>query len=264
MPLPNDPDLYGAQMAMKEFCLGGPDPTPLLAQIEGSPDLPALDRLNVHRNNTRLSLIEALAHSYPVVARLVGEDFFAQLAREFLCTYPPTQAPLLAWGREMASFIDTYPPTQSLPYLRDVAALETAWSNAYHATEAPKLDPAFLGSVDPERIGDVHLGLHPSARFISSRYPVEAIWRANQPDSPSDGSVELVEDDYSLLVFRPEAEVILQPIGKGAFAFLMALALDQPLGVAWDAALAVQDDFQLVPELAFLLSIGIFSKGGLP
>ncbi len=73
-----------------------------------------------------------------------------------------------------------------------------------------------------------------------------------------------MEDDYSLLVFRPEAEVILQPIGKGAFAFLMALALDQPLGVAWDAALAVQDDFQLVPELAFLLSIGIFSKGGLP
>lgn len=264
MPLPNNPDLSDAQRAMQDFCLGGPDPLALLARIEGTDDLPALDRLHVHRNNTRLSLIEALAHSYPVVARLVGEECFAQLARDFLRAYPPTQAPLLAWGREMASFITAYPPTQSLPYLADVAALETAWNNAYHAAEAPRLDPAFLGTITPERIGDVHLDLHPSARFISSRYPVEAIWRANQPDSPTGGVVELVEDDYSLLVFRPEAEVILHPIGPGAFAFLMALGLDQPLGVAWEAALAVQDDFQLAPELTFLLSIGIFAKGDLP
>lgn len=258
------PWLHDAQIAMKNYVLGGPDPAPLLAHVTQTGTLTALDRLGIHRNNTRLGLTEALAQSYPVVARLVGEDFFARLARDFLAVHPPRQAPLLAWGREMAAFIAAYEPAKGLPYLSDVAALETAWSHAYHAADAPPLDPGQLAAIDPDRIGEACLSLHPSARFIASRYPVEAIWRANQPGSPAAGAVELEEADHCLLVFRPYADVILQPLAKGSFAFLMALGLDQPLAVAWDAALAVKDDFQLAPELAFLLSIGIFTGSTVP
>ncbi len=256
--------LRDAQAEMTRYVLGGPEPTALLSRLAATAPLSALDRLGVHRNNTRLGLAEALALSYPVVARLVGEDFFAQLARDFLMAHPPLQAPLLAWGREMSAFIADYEPARSLPYLADVAALETAWNHAYHAAEAAPMAPDRLAAIPPERIGEVHLSLHPSNRFVTSRYPVEAIWRANQPDSAADGAVELVDADHCLLVFRPQAEVIIQPLSKGCFAFLMALGLDQPLGVAWEAAIAVRDDFQLAPELGFLLSIGIFTGSALP
>ena len=38
-------------------------------------------RLAVHRNNVVVSLVDALADTFPVTQQLVGEDFFRTMAR---------------------------------------------------------------------------------------------------------------------------------------------------------------------------------------
>ena len=43
-----------------------------------------LARFNVYRNNTAVSLSEAIADSYPVVHELVGDEFFAAMARAYV------------------------------------------------------------------------------------------------------------------------------------------------------------------------------------
>ncbi|MEO8121927.1 MAG: DNA-binding domain-containing protein, partial [Rhodoferax sp.] len=40
-------------------------------------------RFAVYRNNVMVSLIDALADTYPVVQELVGEEFFRAMARVF-------------------------------------------------------------------------------------------------------------------------------------------------------------------------------------
>ncbi len=83
-------------------------------------------RFAVYRNNVMMSLIDALADTYPVVQRLVGEDFFRAMARVFAQAKPPRSAVMAYYGRDFAAFIDAFPPAASVPYLADVARLEMA------------------------------------------------------------------------------------------------------------------------------------------
>src|SRR5437868_9855910 len=55
--------------------------------IEGAAEIAAA-RLAVYRNNLREGFLKALAIDYPVVERLVGEDFFRQTARDFQLQHP--------------------------------------------------------------------------------------------------------------------------------------------------------------------------------
>src|SRR5262245_40379998 len=49
----------------------------------------AAGRLAIYRNHVRISLTGALAATYPVVQRLVGEAFFAGAARTYVVQQPP-------------------------------------------------------------------------------------------------------------------------------------------------------------------------------
>lgn len=216
------------------------------------------DRLRIYRNNTMLSLTDALAAAYPVVARLVGPGFFSRMAEDFSRRHPPRKAPLLMFGGEFPAFVADYAPAASLPYLSDVARLEAAWAFAYHAEEAEPIHPAALMEFPEDRLEDVLLRLHPSHRFVNSAYPIDAIWRINQPESESDEVVDLAQGGVNMLVCRPDVEVVLLSVGGGAFAFLMSLAARQPLGVAWTTAVSMEPEFQLLPELTRLLSSRVF------
>ena len=72
-------------------------------------------RFAVYRNNVQSSLINALADGYPVVAQLVGEEFFRAMAATFVQQQPP-QSPLMGrYGEAFADFIDVFEPASSVP-----------------------------------------------------------------------------------------------------------------------------------------------------
>ncbi|NNG62362.1 DUF2063 domain-containing protein, partial [Pseudomonas fragi] len=76
-------------------------------------------RFAVYRNNVQKGLINALAFSYPVVARLVGEYFFQEMARLFIKKSPPDSPIMSTYGVRFADFIGDFEPARSLPYLAD-------------------------------------------------------------------------------------------------------------------------------------------------
>lgn len=110
-------------------------------------------RFNVYRNNVIVSLCEALGESFPAVKALLGEEYFRALAQAFVTAHPPVSPVLIWYGAGFADFLDAFPPLKAYPYLGDVARLEWSWLQAYHAADAAPLDPAILGSVDPQRPG---------------------------------------------------------------------------------------------------------------
>src|SRR5262245_57068509 len=78
-------------------------------------------RFNIHRNNIASSLIAVLASRYPVIRRLVGDDFFQAAAGTFIASHPPQSPALIEFGGAFAAFLAALEPAASLPYLSDIA-----------------------------------------------------------------------------------------------------------------------------------------------
>ena len=87
-------------------------------------------RFNVYRNNIYASLILVLEGRFPVVSRLVGAEFFTELARVFVELHPPRSPVLMEYGEGFGTFLQEFDPVDDLPYLGDVARIEWAWNVA--------------------------------------------------------------------------------------------------------------------------------------
>ena len=66
----------------------------------------AVKRYNVYRNNVTVSLIDALAATYPAVRRITGDVFFRAMARSFVRAAPPSSPLLFEYGREFPAFVE--------------------------------------------------------------------------------------------------------------------------------------------------------------
>lgn len=189
------PQLAEEQAAFAAALLDPNLPVPLGLLAAGEPA--GVDRFDVYRNNVMVGLTEGLRAAYPVVCRLVGDEFFRAMAAVFARSQPPRSPVMLDYGAGFAEFIVDFPPAAQLPYLADVARLERAWVEAYHAAEADAAKSAFI---------EDDLVLHPATRLVRSPFPVFAIWEANRVDEEP-GRMELSVEGDNVLVTRPAAAV---------------------------------------------------------
>ncbi|MHB1871363.1 MAG: HvfC/BufC N-terminal domain-containing protein [Steroidobacteraceae bacterium] len=235
--------LCGAQQPMPPGCV--------------APDgLPDEARFAVYRNNVAASLIECLQASYPAIERLLGEACFREAARQFVAETPPRSPVMLEYGAGFAEFLAQLEPLAALPYLADVARIERAWLEAYHAAEASALDPAALAAVPEHRAGDLCLTLHPSVRIVQSAFPALTIWRGNiAAAEPTPLDLQTVAQDS--LVARPEAEVEVRALSPGGAMFLSALGAGETLTEAAALASAAAAEFNLTDHLTALLGSGL-------
>jgi hypothetical protein len=210
-------------------------------------------RFAVYRNNVMVSLIDALADTYPVVQALVGEEFFRAMARVFAMAHPPRSPVMATYGHDFAEFIQTFPPAATLPYLADVARLEMARVWAYHAADVPPLalEAVHAALADPAQIIGLQLTLHPSVHVIPSTFAVFALWTAHQ------GEIDMATLDpdqpQTALVFRHELEVNTLELSAGVAQFVSTLQAGKALPDAASAALELDPEFNLTKALTLLL-----------
>ncbi len=210
----------------------------------------APDRLlQVYRNNVIESLAGALAAVYPVIQRLVGEEFFRLLADAYTRQSPPRSGNLHDFGDDFDAFLAGFDPARELPYLPDVARLEWAWHRAFHAADSAPLPLDRLAAVPPERHGALRFRLHPSVRLLASDYPVLRIWQANQLDGDDVPPVNLADGGVRLLVWRHDLTVTVEDLGGGEYALLESFAAGRSLEAAADAALHAEPDLDLAAAL---------------
>src|SRR4030088_261014 len=74
------------------------------------------DRLDIYRNTFLQSLTKVLRLCFPVVQRLVGEEFFEGTVQVFIAEHPPKAAWLEQYGGEFPGFLRTFPPATSIAY----------------------------------------------------------------------------------------------------------------------------------------------------
>ncbi len=114
-----------------------------------------------------------------------------------------------------ADFIHRFEPAAGLPYLPDVARIERAWVEAYHAPDARSLSPAAFARVSAGDLPKLRVALHPSLRVVRSRFPALRIWQANTGGGAPQG-VNLLAGGEDALALRSEAEVALRLLPRAA------------------------------------------------
>jgi hypothetical protein len=233
-----------------EFAAALRDAHPQLGTHIRAGRFPAAQHFQVYRNNLVESLTGALRAVYPVIEKLVGDGFFRYAAHEYLRDHRPRSGNLHDFGDAFADFLAGFEPAAGLPYLPDMARLEWAWHQSFHAADAPAFDLARLGAIPAEQHETLRFVLHPSAHLMASEFPVVRIFEINQEDYQGDASVDLAEGGVQALVIRRELTVVVEPLAAGEAGLLTALAAKQTLGDAVQAALTAQPDFDLTAALA--------------
>lgn len=242
------PDLQHA-FATAVLDAEAPVPATLARKAGGVPSR----RFAVYRNNVYAGLIDVLAGRFPVVARLVGEEFFRAMARHYVEREPPASAVLIRYGASFPDFIANFPPATSVPYLSGIAALEWLRHSAYHAADAVPLPLHELARA-ADHAEDAVLSLHPSLGIVRSPYPIVSIYELNlQGGDVPPTRLAGAED---ALVARPRLEVEIRRLPQGGAAFILALKDGRLIGEAVTAALREAPEFELEVNLAGLMASG--------
>lgn len=213
-------------------------------------------RFGIYRNNVTVSLIEALAAAFPSTRRITGPDFFRAMARFHIRATPPTSPLLFEYGRDFPAFIEQYPHARSMPWLADVARIERAWLDAYHAADEAVLAPESLSCAAPEALETGRFVVHPATRLLASDYPAFSIFSANRVDAPV-GRITATEPEWTLLT-RPHLDVEVRKISPDAAMLVAGLMEGVPLGQAVGDTLAAFPSFDLSAAIAGFIEAGVF------
>jgi len=198
----------------------------------GAPDL---RRFSVYRNNVAVGLIGAIEARYPVSRRLAGDDLFRAMARAFVQSHRPRSPVMIAYGEEFPEFLAGCDRLEAC--LVDVARLENAWVEAYHAKDASVATVAELAALSPENLPRARIVFHPAARLLRFVTPAASVWASAQNCEPPAAPIETPGEDA--LITRPDCDVrvrVLPPLAydfalqlrQGATLIEAAQALDDP------------------------------------
>lgn len=243
--------------SLQAFAQALRDPaSPAPPQTRGREGRPDARRFAVYRNNVAVGLIGAIEARYPVTRRLVGDDFFRAMARAFAAAEKPRSPVLIHYGAGFPDFVSQFEPAREIAYLADVARLENAWVEAYHAADAPPLALAALGEIDPADVPALRFAPHPAARLLRSAHPAASIWAAHQgPGEPRPPAEWRAED---ALIARPQADVSVRVLPAGGWDFAAALLAGAALGEAAEACAG--ESFDPGAHLVGLLEAGAFQS----
>ena len=221
-------------------------------------------RLGIYRANSIAGATKALVAAYPVIAEVVGSEFFDALARAYWHGVPSRSGDLGDYGDTFASFLVDFEHVADMPWLADLARLEWAVHRASLAADATPFDAATLASVPPAALSSLILELVPGTTTIASRYPIVHVWTLHQPGTDRSAGFAV---DWNLaetgLVTRqgiavrvvaidPPAAIAIEAMQQGA-------TLADALAAGQEAARRMRIGFDPATAPAVWLADGLFA-----
>ncbi|MBA4263750.1 MAG: hypothetical protein C0453_01590 [Comamonadaceae bacterium] len=218
-----------------------------------------VQRFAVHRNNTLVSLVDALQASYPVVAELVGEAFFRAMAGVYVRQSPPTSPVLSHYGQDFDRFIAAFEPALTLPYLPSVAQVEAACALSLHAADHVPMDPEQVARViaGGDSLARRGCRLAPTLVPLSLTHAGAAIWMAHQPDTTFELSAIDTGQPQEVLLHRSSEGVVVWEPPAGTVALVRQLMNGLRLIQAVQAVAQTDDGFDFAMSWGGLLHHGL-------
>jgi hypothetical protein len=196
-------------------------PGGLDAIIVGDDRLSARERVEIYANAYFYRLLDAFKEDFPATLAVIGETDFHNLVTGYLIDHPPTEPEIQHAGRHLPDFIRTRPLSERWPFIADLAHLERAMIEVFHAPDAEPLDAAMMRMVAPEEWGAIRLRTHPSLRILDLGWRADMVRRVVESGEPWK---EPERGAVVILVWRRGSQVHYRELERGESA---ALALAQ-------------------------------------
>lgn len=214
-------------------------------------------RLAIHRNHFAATLVEALGGVFEATRALVGADFFDSFALRFARKTPPATPCLFEYGGGLPAALAAAPGMDAHSFVADVARLEWAMHESFHAPAAPPLSPSRLSALPADQVAAARLTPHPALRLIDADFPVDELWRGARAGEVSPDM--LAGPAVKLILTRQGVDVAMERCAPGMYMLLRRLADGAPLGVAAAETAAAIDDFDFGATLGDCLADGVFA-----
>lgn len=197
----------------------------LAAGVSGGGKLTSEGAVDVYRRGYPARLTEALGETYERVWRVLGDDDFFAACSAFIPTERSVSHNLSDYGRTFPDFLSARAEFAHAPFLGDLARLEWAFKDLFHARGHESLPAEELARLAA-----------PSARFVfgaavallSLGHRVHAIWtRSLEDDSPLDPESWRGRED--LFLYKKNGRVFSRRLTPPEAAALTALRAGRPL-----------------------------------
>lgn len=155
----------------------------LEACFAGTAGFPAAARVAIYAGMYLGRLAEALRETFPLLARILGEERFAALAGDYLARHPSEHPDVGRVGRLLAAFLREH-PAPDRPDLADLAELEWARHRAFFAPPSARVGPEAFAGLAPEDLERSRLLLSPALRLLWLEHAAVPLWRRLEEGEP--------------------------------------------------------------------------------
>lgn len=225
----------------------------LVASVAGGGRLSAAAAVDVYRKGYPARLTEALGETYEACWRVLGDEDFFAVCRDYIARTPSLSHNLSDYGAGFAEHLEARPDLDSAPFLGDLARYERAFQKIFHARPHQGLTAAALS--DAAGPGAV-FRFGAAVVLLSLRHRVHAIWSRDRADD-----TPLTRSDWEgaerLVLYKTGGnEVFVRALAGPEHAALSALAEGRPLEDALAAAEGL-DEERARGLFAFVAEAGI-------
>jgi hypothetical protein len=219
--------------------------------VHGDERLSASQRVGIYADAYFYRLLECLGEDFPATLAVLGADNFAALVKGYLLEYQPTEPSILYAGLYLAGFLNNHPFGERWPFIAELARLERAVLDVFHAADAPALDIESLRAVPSEEWPDVKLRTHPAVEIVHSE------WRIADVLHTVEQGKEWKHPEHekaSVLVWRQNTLVryrSLEPVERDALA---AVSKGASFAAVCEAVAASAEELNHVALIARLMA----------
>lgn len=152
-------------------------PGGLAEVVVGDERLGAEQRVDIYANMYFYRLLDVLKEDFPATLKLLGADNFHNLVTGYLLEHPPTHFSIIGAGRHLADFLRDHPLRNEFPFAADLARLERALIEVFHARDAVALSAETMRAIAPADWAALRMRLHPAAQLLELEWNVAATVR---------------------------------------------------------------------------------------
>ncbi len=186
-------------------------------------------RLQVYNGGYFTRLKEVLETDYKVLLHAMGAHAFFHLALEYVERFPSRHPNLNRFGKQLPEFIATRKGLGNRAFLRDLARLERAMSEAFDAPEFESVDMSTLEHLTPDQWNAAVFTANPSVRVLRFSYNVntylQGVMDEKKPELPP-------RRTSCVAVYRKDDRVWRLNLPRPMYLILDALVNGEPFGKA--------------------------------
>ncbi|MFK7794564.1 MAG: putative DNA-binding domain-containing protein [Gammaproteobacteria bacterium] len=184
------------------------------------------ERIEIYRTNVRLLHVSVLMSVYPICEKILGSDYFKQIAKTYVQKNPSKSFDLNQYGDGFPAFlqklIEQRAELTDFQYLADLAQLEWQIQEVYFSADNIKLDMTEFQSACAAQAGEMNFSLQASVSVFASEYPIAELWEMHQSDAVENKAIVAAEHEY-LCIFRDQYQVSLRKIDADLFRLITAI-----------------------------------------